>query len=60
MFYCPGEESSASETSHWAEAPTPAPTVGYPMHQSTAVKRRRADEESNPSEVGSEQDFQDS
>lgn len=55
-----GEESSASEASHWAEAPTPAPAVGYPQHQSTAVKRRRADEESNPSEVGSEQDFQDS
>lgn len=55
-----GEESSASDASHWSEAPTPAPNVGYPQHQSTAVKRRRMDEESNPSEVGSEQDFQDS
>ena len=56
-----GEESSASDASHWSEAPTPAPNVGFPQHQSTAVKRRRVhDEESNPSEIGSEQDFQDS
>lgn len=49
----------AEESNHsWGEAPTPAPGLGMPQHQSTAVKRRRMDEESNASEQGSEADFQ--
>jgi len=49
----------AEESNHsWGDAPTPAPVLGIPQHQSTAVKRRRMDEESNASEQGSEADFQ--
>ena len=52
-----------SNTGHdWADAPTPAPNL-VPQLTSTAIKRRRPDEESlggPPSEQGSEQDFQDS
>ncbi|KAK3094501.1 hypothetical protein FSP39_002578 [Pinctada imbricata] len=45
----------------WGDAPTPAPNLA-PQMASTAIKRRRMDEESigAPSEPGSEQDFQDS
>ncbi|OWF51899.1 cohesin subunit SA-2-like isoform X2 [Mizuhopecten yessoensis] len=50
-----------SSTGDWGEPPTPAPSMA-PQLTSTAIKRRRADEESigAPSEPGSEQDFQDS
>lgn len=50
----------AEESNHSWDAPTPNPGLGMPQHQSTAVKRRRMDEESNASEQGSEADFQES
>ncbi|KAL3847142.1 hypothetical protein ACJMK2_018071 [Sinanodonta woodiana] len=58
----PNEDSSnLSDQSHWSDVQTPAPHLGMPQHASTAVKRRRMDEDSNPSEIdGSEQDYQDS
>ncbi|XP_053403143.1 cohesin subunit SA-1-like [Mercenaria mercenaria] len=53
-----GTLAEESSNQSWDTA-TPAPGLGMPQHQSTAVKRRRMDEES-ASEQGSEADFQES
>lgn len=54
------QDSTTGE--QWMYTSTPAPAM-HPQLASTAIKRRRMDEESVqsvPSEPGSEQDFQDS
>ncbi|XP_060595340.1 cohesin subunit SA-1-like isoform X2 [Ruditapes philippinarum] len=53
-----GTLAEESSNQSWDTA-TPAPGLGMPQHQSTAVKRRRMDEES-ASEQGSEADFTES
>ncbi|KAL4220722.1 Cohesin subunit SA-2 [Mactra antiquata] len=50
----------AEESNHSWDAATPGPGLGMPQLTSTAVKRRRMDEESNASEQGSEADFTES
>jgi hypothetical protein len=57
-FFFPGTLAEESSNQSWDTA-TPAPGLGMPQHQSTAVKRRRMDEES-ASEQGSEADFTES
>ena len=59
MFFIVSDHDS-NTGGEWQEAMTPAPGLGGPQLTSTAVKRRRMDEESlgGASEPGSEQDFE--